>query len=70
MNKDIFSVGPYLREGDITEMAYSSNSSSSIVELIRSPDALILLVLNNFFENTYSDVECAIVFNKKMKKIK
>jgi hypothetical protein len=70
VNKDIFSVGPYLREGDITEMAYSSNSSSSIVELIRSPDALILLVLNNFFENTYSDVECAIVFNKKMKKIK
>lgn len=46
VNKDVWSVSFYLREGDVTSMISKSDSwDESISDMIRSRDALIVPVI-------------------------
>ena len=67
-NKDIGAVREYLRQGDCTDMISSSDGSGwdsdSIVQAIRSPEAIIVTVINLHNHGGYSDSLCAIGRNE------
>lgn len=58
----------YLREGDCTDMISSSDGSGfdadSIVQAIRSSEAIIVTVINVHNHGGYSDAECEIGRNE------
>ena len=61
----------YLYEGDCTDMVTSSDGdhfdTESLVQTIRSPEALILTVINLKNDGGYNDEECEIGINKHWK---
>jgi desulfoferrodoxin (superoxide reductase-like protein) len=63
-NKDIGAVREYLREGDCTDMVKSSDGSdyhaNSIAQAIRSPEAIIVPVINLKNDGGMSSVECEL----------
>ena len=67
-NKDIGAVREYLREGDCTDMISSSDgngfNADSIVQAIRSPEAIIVTVINVHNHGGYSDALCEIGRNE------
>ena len=58
----------YLREGDCTDMISSSDGSGfdadSIVQAIRSPEAIIVTIINVHNHGGYSDAQCEIGKNE------
>ena len=58
----------YLREGDCTDMISSSDGSGfdsdSIVQAIRSSEAIIVTIINMHNHGGYSDAECEIGINE------
>ena len=66
-NKDIVAVREYLREGDCTDMISSSDGeqweANSIVQAIRSHDAIIVPIIGLKNDGGYNDEECAIGVN-------
>ena len=67
-NKDIGAVREYLRQGDCTDMISSSDGSGfdadSIVQAIRSPEAVIVTVINVHNHGGYSDALCEVGKNE------
>ncbi len=67
-NKDIGAVREYLREGDCTDMVSSTDGlgwdSDSIVQAIRSSEAVIVTVINVHNHGGYNDVLCGIGRNE------
>lgn len=62
--REIGALREEYRQGDITGMADNHGDSNSIVELVRSPRALILVVININNNGGYSDLLCAIGSNE------
>ena len=58
----------YLREGDCTDMISSSDGfgfdADSIVQAIRSPEAIIVTIINVHNHGGYSDAQCEIGKNE------
>ncbi len=68
-NKDIGAVREYLREGDCTDMVSNSDGSGwddtdSMVQAIRSSEALIVTVINFHNHGGYNDELCLIGRNE------
>ncbi len=61
-NRDIRSVRQLLRAGDVTGQAESSDDAV-IVELVRSPEALVLVAINTKNSGGIDDTTCAIPTN-------
>ena len=67
-NRDIGAVREYLRQGDCTDMISSSDGSgfdaNSIVQAIRSPEAVIVMIINVHNHGGYNDALCEVGRNE------
>ena len=70
-NKDIGAVRQYLLQGDCTDMLVNSDGldvdAESVAQAIRSPEAILVPVINLKNDGGYNDAECAIGINEHWK---
>lgn len=70
-NKDIGAVREFLQQGDCTDMLVNSDGlhtdAESVAQAIRSPEAILVPVINLKNDGGYNDEECAIGINEHWK---
>ena len=70
-NRDIGAVRQYLQQGDCTDMLTNSDGddfgADSVAQVIRSLEAILVIVINLKNDGGYNDEECTIGINEHWK---